>query len=241
MLNQYVRKQWRGLKYASKKGVKEMEYLNFDEISKKVKFAQVLDWLDIPHTETDLELKGQGFIVNRLKNIYFNPTGTDKGSVINFVSATKGADLRTAAKMLKDQFLTEEKPAPETKRPIPTLELEYHPYLEEIAPADLCKDLNVGFCKQKSIMNGRICFKVGEHYIGYSPEKKDWFFPKGFKRDTLWNIDNCDQDTIFITHDPFTALKMIVKGYPNTASMMGQSLTEEQRNVVKGYKYIFFG
>lgn len=217
------------------------EYLNFQQIS-QVKFKDVLDWLAIPYTETETELRGQEFIANKKLNLYFTHTKTSKGSVINFISSLNQVDLRTAAKMLKDQFLTEKKPAPETKRPIPTLELEYHPYLEEMGiPKDLCKDLNVGFCKQKSIMAGRICFKVGEHYIGYSPEKKDWFFPKGFKRDTLWNIDNCDQDIIFITRDPFTALKMIAKGYSYTASCMGKDLTDEQLGITKRYEFCFTG
>lgn len=213
-----------------------MEYLNFDEISKRVKFGQVLDWLQIPYTETQTgEYKGQAFIINKLKNVYFNPVGHDKGSVINFVSALKGIDLRTAAKLLKDQFLAT-KTQEEPKRPIPTLELEYHPFLAQICPEDVCKGLKVGFCKQKSIMSGRICFKVGEHYIGYSLEKEDWLFPKGFKRDTLWNIENCDKDIIFITKDPLVALLMIAHGYHNTASIMGTKPTVEQDEIVSRFR-----
>ena len=215
-----------------------MEYLNFQEIS-KVKFALVLDWLAIPYTELETELKGQGFIVNTSKNIYFNPTGSDKGSVINFVSANNGIGLREAAKLLKDKFLTQDKPV-ETKRPIPTLELTYCPFLEPIIPAEVCKDLNVGLCKQKSIMAGRICFKIGEHYVGYSLEKKDWFFPKGFKRDGVWNIQNCTSKVLFVTKDPFTALYMIANGYANTCSTIGIP-TKEQMEIIQKYEIVLIG
>jgi hypothetical protein len=178
------------------------EYLNFKEISESVSFEEVLKYFDIPYTETEGELKGKGFIANKEKNVYFNPTGKDKGSVINFVASQKNTDLRTAAALIKGITKKEKE---EARRPIPTLELEYHPYLEQFAPADLCKGLNVGYCKQKSIMNGRICFKVGEHYVGYSVEKGDWLFPKGFKRNTLWNIENCDGEKISVVCDLFVA------------------------------------
>lgn len=212
-----------------------MEYLNFQEIS-KVSFKSVLDWLNIPYTETDKEYKGQGFIVTKHKNLYVNPTGEDKGSVINFVAIQEVKTLREAAKLIKDKFL-----AVEPKRQIPTLELEYHPYLENIAPPELCQTLGVGYCKSKSIMNSRICFKVGDHYIGYSPEKNNWLFPKGFKRDTLWNLDNCTDSLILVTNDPFKALKVIHRGYKNTASFMGSDMTEEQKHILDKYEFVFIG
>lgn len=214
------------------------EYLNFTEIS-KVGFEKILELLKLPYTRTNNgEIKGECFIISLKKNQYFNPTGSDKGSVINFVAAQKGMDLRSAAKLIKDEFLT---PKEEPKRQIPVLELEYHPFLEEIAPPDLCQGLNVGFCKQKSIMNGRICFKVGANgYVGYNPDDKSWLFPKSFKRDTLWNIENCDQDLILVTNDLFDALKLVNKGYHYTASIMGINPTEEQKQILQKYPFVFY-
>ena len=135
------------------------EYLDFQSICGKVSFTQALDLLGIPYEITKTGVKGEGFIANKKddKEYYFNPKDkTEKGgSVIQFVANKKGVDLRTAAKMLKDAFL-DTGPKPEPKRNIPALELEYHEWLTDIAPVDLCKSLNVGFCKQKSIMSGRI-------------------------------------------------------------------------------------
>ncbi|MDQ5987373.1 MAG: hypothetical protein CSYNP_03113 [Syntrophus sp. SKADARSKE-3] len=213
------------------------ERIDFNEICQKVSFLDVVNWLGLEHKQNNGEIKGEGFIANQKDGrwVYFDPGDkNNNGTIINFVSKQKGVGLRDAGKLLKDQFLTMQRPQ-EPKRSIPTLTLEYHPFLSETAPEDLCKALNVGFCKEKSIMAGRICFKVGEHYIGYSPEKKDWLFPKNFRRDSLWNIGNCDRDIIFVTKDPFTALKMVASGYQNTASIMGVAPTEEQKGIVSRF------
>lgn len=205
----------------------------------------MLEWQNIPYDIIGEETKGQGFIINNKdgKEFYFNPLDkTEKGgSVIQFLANKKGISLRESAYLINSEFLRKKKPEipHETKRPIPELTLEYHPFLEQYVPADLCEVLEVGYCKQKSVVNGRICFKVGNHYIGYHVEKKDWFFPKGFKRDTLWNIENCVNDCIFITKDPFRALAMIAKGYHNTASIMGSEPTDEQKKIIEKYAYVF--
>jgi hypothetical protein len=219
------------------------ELINFNEICQRVNFSEVLEWLSIPYESKGDEIKGECFVANEKDGIwyYFNPHDrSQKGSVINFVSNAQGIGLREAGKRLKDHFLKEKKEE-QPKRPIPTLELTYHPFLEDYASAQVCQFLNVGYCKQKSIMAGRICFKVGEHYIGYSPEKKDWFFPKGFKRDTLWNIDNCDSDVILLVKDPLIALKLIAKGYDSTASIMGTSPTGEQLKSLLNFELILKG
>jgi hypothetical protein len=40
------------------------EFLNFQEISQKVSFSDLLNWLNIPFTQTQNgELKGEGFII----------------------------------------------------------------------------------------------------------------------------------------------------------------------------------
>lgn len=216
------------------------ELISFNEICQKVSFPQVLDWLNIPYEETQKhEIKGEGFIATHKNGIwwYFNPTGTDKGSIINFVATRNQIYLRMAAKLIKDEILTEKK---ETKKPIPTLTLEYHKFLEDLGiPKDICEGFNVGYCAQKSIMNGRVCFKVGEHYVGYSPTKNDWLFPKGFKRDTIWNIENCKGEVIFVCRDLINALMVLALGYANVVSIMGANPTIEQQEILGKYNFVF--
>jgi len=213
-------------------------FLDFKQIS-QTPFDIVLKALGIDYKIQNGKLMTDNEIISVKDNLflYKNATGDRKGgSVIQYVSYVKNFSLRDAAFFIRS--LTEAPPKEEIK--IPVLTLTYHPYLQEIGIDErMCQALNVGFCEQKGIMAKRICFKVGEHYIGFSPEKKDWLFPKNFKRNTLWNIDNCDKELILITHDLFIALKLIAKGYPYTASFMGANPTEEQKEIIKRYEYVF--
>jgi hypothetical protein len=54
-----------------------MEFLDFKAISEAIPFQKVLDWLNIPYTEVNGEIKGEGFIISVSKNRYTNPTGSD--------------------------------------------------------------------------------------------------------------------------------------------------------------------
>ena len=64
------------------------EYLNFAEISKKVTFKALFDYLNISYSQKNDELKTvDGIIVNIHKNLYFNTKDEyQKGSVINFLA-----------------------------------------------------------------------------------------------------------------------------------------------------------
>ncbi len=165
------------------------EFLNFNEISKAISFEEVLNWLNIPFQRKNTELRGEGFIISIEKNLFFCPDNDElKGSVINFVAHYKKVDLRQAASMLKTQFLSKNKET-KSKRDIPNLILEWHPYIEERGiKLEIANEYEIGLVKQRSVVAGRIAFKIYDHtgkhigYIGYKVEDGSWFFPKGFKR-----------------------------------------------------------
>ena len=135
------------------------EFLDFKEISQRIPFADVLDYLNIAYTSKGKELKGEGFIVDTVKNLYFNPKGDDKGSVINFLHANKGGTLRECAIELKKQFLDETK---KPQRDIPTLELEHgHPAVSKLSiDEETAEYFDIGYCGRKSIMSGKVAFKI---------------------------------------------------------------------------------
>jgi hypothetical protein len=208
-------------------------FLDFKVIS-QTPFKDVFNALTLEYREDNGKLVMDNAIVDTNKNLFFNPHDKkEAGSVIKFVQLHKACSLRDAAFFIKGLANV-----PVEEKKVPELELIYHPHLSEFAPEDLCKFLGVGFCKQKSIMNGRICFKVGEHYIGYHPEKKDWYFPKNFKLDTLWNIDNCDGNRIVVMANPFDALTLVASGLHYAASIMRENMTEAQERLLGRYKYI---
>lgn len=223
----------------------KQEFLNFAEISKKIKFIDVLNWLNISYQQKNNELNGEGFIVSVEKNLFFVP-GNDsvKGSVINFVAHYNEIDLREAAILLKTQFLTQQKVIAH-KRDIPELALEYHSYLSErgIQP-EIAKEYEVGYVHQRSIVSGRIAFKIynnsntGIGYVGYKPENKNWFFPKGFKR-PLYNAHRLNNTKhVIVTVDPFDTLRIISLGIKQVASLLANSMTTDQEEELKKIKFI---
>jgi len=207
------------------------EFINFSEISQKIPFKDLLDWLNIPYTATQNgEFKGEGFIITTSKNLYFNPNGEDKGSVINFLARHKGLDVRSAAQELKKQFLTEVK---EPKRELPNLELHYCKFLEEKGISqEMAKEYEIGLVKQHSIIAGKIAFKTydenGNHsgYVAYNFQKDEWFFPKGFKR-TLYNAHRIIDKEVVLTISIWETLEYLKKGIPSV-SLIGKTMTDKQ-------------
>lgn len=236
------------VKYKSKlktKGVTKLsnEYLDFKAISEQIKFSDLLDSLNVPYQLKNGELHSNGMIVNINKNMFFVPKNDDlKGSVINFYANFKEIDLRTAASELKKQFLTKPK---ERKRELPDLKLEWTPYLEKRGISEqVFKEYEVGLVKQKSVVAGKISFKVydenGSHtgYIGYKEEDGSWFFPKGFKR-TLYNVQRLqDKKSVIVTVDPFDALRLVSLGFNQVTSLLAKSMTDEQAEQLNKFKYI---
>lgn len=222
----------------------KQEFLNFSEISSAISFDEVLNWLNVPFQRKNKELRGEGFIVSTEKNLFFCPDDdTLKGSIINFVSHYKKIDLREAASLLKIQFLSKQETKP--KRDIPNLSLEWNPYMEKrrITP-ELAKEYEIGYVKQRSIVAGRIAFKIydysGKHigYIGYKEEDESWFFPKGFKR-PLYNVHKLtDTKSVIVTVDPFDAIRIVSLGFKQVACLLANSMTAEQEEQLKKFRYI---
>ena len=221
------------------------QFLNFNEISKGISFEDVLNWLNVPFQRKNTELRGDGFIVSVNKNLFFCPDNESlKGSVINFVAHYKKLPLREAANLLKTQFLSKNK-ITEPKREIPNLILDWDQYLEERGiTKELAKEYEVGLVKQRSIISGRIAFKIyndkGGHtgYIGYKKQDDSWFFPKDFKR-PLYNVSKVkDYKSVIVTVDPFDALKIIALGFSQVVSLLANSMTSEQEIQLKQFKYM---
>ena len=221
------------------------EFLNFKEISSSIPFEDVLNWFNIPFSRKGNELRGDGFIVSTEKNLFFCPDNDNlKGSIINFVAHYKKIDLREAASLLKVQFLSKKKET-KPKRDMPNLTLEWNPYIEERGITnDIAKEYEIGLVKQRSVVAGRIAFKIYDHtgkhsgYIGYKTEDGSWFFPKGFKR-PLYNAFRLnDTKSAIVTVDPFDALRIASMGFKQITALLANSMTAEQEEQLKKFKYI---
>lgn len=214
----------------------ENEYLNFQEIS-KVPFKDLLDWLNIPYKINNGELKGEWFVVNVGKNLFFSKNG--KGSVINFLSTHKQVDLRTAAKEIKDHFQGEKQ---DTKE-IPNLILQHHKLLDPYGiTEDISIEYEVGFVKQRSIFAGKLAFKVYEGdnhvgYVAYDITTAKWLFPKGFKR-VLYNAHRVKEPYVFVTVSPFDVFNVISKGENNVVALLAKSMTDTQEEQLKPFRHI---
>ena len=217
------------------------EFLDFNEISQRIPFADVLDYLNIPYTTKGKELRGEGFIVDTAKNLYFNPKGDDKGSVINFLHARKGGALRDCAIELKKQFLDEPK---KPEREIPTLELDHsHVKVAKLGISqEAAEYFDIGYCSQKSIMAGKVAFKIIDHnnnhqsYIGINGDK--WFYPKGFKRDTLYNLFRANREAVILTVSVLEVVHLHSLGFSFVVGLMGKSATGTQLELLRRFKRI---
>lgn len=221
-------------------------YLNFKQISKAIQFEDVLNWLNIPFEDTTKELRGEGFIINKEKNLFFAPDNEEqKGSIINFLSYYKSISLRDAASLLKLKFLSKEKEH-KPKRNIPDLNPEWHPYLHDrgITP-EIAAEYEVGYINQRSVIAGRIGFKIYDHngnltgYIGYKEEASDWYIPKGFKRPLFGSHRLKDKKYVIVTTDPFDMLKIASCGLLQVVSLLNDSMSEEQEEELRKYRYIY--
>ena len=220
------------------------EYLNFSEISSKVSFKELLDYLNISYSQKNNELRtNNGIVININKNLYFNTKDSNqKGSVINFLAHYKKIDLRSAAKELKDNFLKE--PA-SPKREIPELELHYTDLLKNnLISQDLAKEFEVGLVKQRSIMSGKIAFRVRDiyanpiGYIGLNIKDGSWFYPKDFKR-PLYNAHRLtNSKEIFLVINPLDALKIIGFGFLSVSALLGRTINDQQMQILKELKNV---
>ena len=217
------------------------KFLDFNEISQRIPFVDVLDYLNIPYTSKGKEMKGEGFIIDTEKNLYFNPKGEDKGSVINFLHAHNGGTLRDCALELKKQFMDESK---KPKREIPTLELEHgHASVSKLGiNEETAEYFDIGYCGQKSIMAGKVAFKIIDHnnehtgYIGLKDEK--WFYPKGFKRETLYNLYRQEREAVILTVSVVDVIHIHGLGFPFVIGLMGKSATSSQLELLRRFKRI---
>lgn len=222
----------------------KQEFLNFAEISKSIPFSSVLDWLNIPYQKKNKELRGEGFIISLEKNLFFSPKDESiSGSIINFVSNHKQIGLREAASLLKHTFTVKEEHSP--KREMPNLLLNYDSYFAErhIKP-EVVAEYEAGYVKQRSLVAGRIAFKVYNHegnhigYVGYKKDDKSWFFPKGFVR-PLYNVHKInDFKFVIVTTDPFDTLRIISLGIPQAVSLLAKSMTTEQEEQLKKFRFV---
>lgn len=213
-------------------------YLDFKEIS-KTSFKSVLDWQQVTYREENGKLIGDGFVIDIEKNLYLNPKGSDKGSIINYIANLHGLTVRDAAALIKKEVID---PKPKEEGKIPELELIYPDlFKEQGIPEQLVKELECGYCKQKSIMAGRICFKILDEgvkvgYVGYKPSDQSWFFPKGFKRDFIYNLNRVNGETAIVVPSPLDVIYITAKGKPNAISLMANYPTEAQIKLLAPYQ-----
>ena len=81
------------------------KFIDFNTLADQVAFKEVLDWLEIPYTEKNGKLIGNGFSVDIKANRY-KGSADNYGNIINFVACVKKCDLRKAAEMIDEQFLS---------------------------------------------------------------------------------------------------------------------------------------
>ena len=224
-----------------------MEFLDFKAISNAVPFKKMLDHFNIAYEEVEGQLKGETFIVSKEKNLYFNPKGEDKGSIINFLARHLDIGLREAAKEIKNHFLVKKEEVEEKK--IPEYKLEYdHPFLKEkgITP-ELAEEFEMGYYSQRGIMAGKIAIKIRDKegnkvgYVGRNIKENGngkYFFFKGYKSEHIYNLYTVKDKSCILTVSPFHVVNLKAQGHKNAVALVNHSMTESQEELLKQFDKI---
>lgn len=241
-----------------------MEYKhNFNEICQNVPFITLLEQLQIPFKIEGSIIKTDDAIISPKKGerdgfkfdlfVWKKRHGMAKlgGSVMDYAQAVLSLKSKTkTAEWLKTNILGEK----EQRDDIPTLNLTYDPFLEKLGLSEqLCQKYEVGLATGKSVMSGRICFKLYDHnqkhrgYIGLDhlyKKKVKWYVPEGTKTaDMLYNYHRRNgNDYCILVNNPLEALHMFNIGFPYTISFLNGSLSPERTNLMKVFKrVVMFG
>ncbi|RJQ67322.1 MAG: hypothetical protein C4519_24305 [Desulfobacteraceae bacterium] len=214
-----------------------MKYLDFQKISQQVSFEALFNHLNLPFTRDKDTIKTDRVIVSVKKNMFFYKDTQKGGSPINFYSDHADCNLRQAAEYLQKIFLTE---IPEPKRQIPTLTLEYDPWMEKQGITEKeAAEFEIGKVKAKSVLSGCVAFRLYYEdqapagYVGWNLKDKKWIFPKGSKRgNVVYNLNRVNTDYSILVSDILDCLHIIRQGFPFTVALMAESATDEQINLL---------
>lgn len=208
--------------------------LDFNHISHSVPFVALLTWLAVPFKEDNGYLKGEGFSVNKGKNLYYDIKTHSGGSVINFLAKYQDIPVKDAAQKIYDEFLDEKG----ITKTIPELELSYCDYLKARGIAEETqKQMEFGLSNHGSA-KGKIAFKIRDDqgaFIGhilYKIKEETLFFYKDWRNDYLWNLDKVKTQDLILTADPFQAAHINQLGYQNVACLMSANMTDHQQHLI---------
>ena len=221
-------------------------FINFGKIAEKVLFKTLLDHLNIVYQETAKEMKGKingwDFIVNKENNLFFSPGNDKKGGVINMWSEVHGVPLREAAFTISRLFLA---PDHSLKWENPELELLYTPELTKLhLTKEICGQYDVGLVKQRSMLAGKIAFKLFDKekkfkgYIGKEINEDRWFYPKGFRRNFLYNGYRVSGEYCIAVPDALACVRICQLGFPYTVATLNSSPTDKQVEEFARYRRI---
>ncbi len=93
-------------------------------------------------------------------------------------------------------------------------------------------------------MKGKIAFKVYDTdntpkgYIGKEVKKDGWFYPKGFKRDFVYNLKWIDTAYSIVVFKPVYVVQLTALGFPICVALMARSAIEEQVHFLKRFRRI---
>lgn len=211
-----------------------MQYLNFKEVSEKLNWPEVLDWLNVSYEDKGKEIRTEDIVISKQNKLFFyKKDGTEKGKalgIINYVADQKNIGLRKACEVLISVFLKEHK---DPERAIPELSLHYTAEVKALGlTEETCQRYEIGMVKQRSIMAGKIAFKLYDDqfrgYIGKEVKKDGWFYPKGFRRNFLYNGHRISGDYCIAVPDALACVRICQLGFPYTVATLGLAPTAEQ-------------
>jgi hypothetical protein len=121
-----------------------------------------------------------------------------------------------------------------------------HPSVKTLGiQEDTLTAFGVGYYRGRGMMGNRIVIPIYNPsrqlvaYAGFHPEDRTYIYPPKFRRELeLYNLagaladHGADQGLILVRH-PLEALLLVSAGHPNAVAIMGDTLSEEQMEVLR--------
>lgn len=231
---------------------------DFAEVKERVKFDQVLSWLNVKTKRENQHLRGvcpickkggdRALFITPAKGTYYCHGGCKRGdSLIDFVAKVKGITLAQAGDELARQFMGErpqtgqstQKAAESPKEGIKPLEY-LDPAHEALAPLGVSKETWEAFTggyATRGTMRQRALIPLFDRgvrlaYMGIAvTDEMQPRFIFGQNYDPAVHIFNCDQvepSDLFLAKDPLAALTCFDGGITNVVSFLTPTITQVQ-------------
>ena len=216
-----------------------MTYIDFAQLKQDVSIEQVLSMLEVDLKKSGNQLRGtcpihdgendRQFVVTPSKGVFYCFGDCEAGGdIIELVSRVRQISHKEAAQAIAEQFgisapKSQEKPQ-EGFKPLSYLQNDHKDVLAMGVSCETLQHFGAGYAP-KGIHRGKLAIPIfaeeGEllAYVGVDLKDKSLHYPKDYEPD-MFNIQNIQEGTLYITRNPLAVLTAYENGIENCIALL---------------------